>query len=235
MGIIMDELPTFPWLAPLLQASDSAFPTGAYAHSLGFEQIVRLGVVRDAATLGVYLEKHLWPALIHLELPVVRFAAEAARAGDELELLALDNFVEVSRAPRELRDASRATGRRRLHALLDSKPEPVLAAFARAVSAGSTPGHHPVVFGAGLAALPSTAPLGAWAYQNLAAACFAAPKLLRIGQDATRRALAAALAPVEKNIATAMKVKRDDIGWFDPLVDLASMQHEIAHERLFIS
>ena len=119
--------------------------------------------------------------------------------------------------------------------LPEGLPEPVLAAFARAVSAGSTPGHHPVVFGAGLAALPSTAPLGAWAYQNLAAACFAAPKLLRIGQDATRRALAAALAPVEKNIATAMKVKRDDIGWFDPLVDLASMQHEIAHERLFIS
>ncbi len=39
-----------PWLPFLLQTSDALFPTGAYAHSLGFEEIVRLRVVTDEAT-----------------------------------------------------------------------------------------------------------------------------------------------------------------------------------------
>jgi urease accessory protein UreF len=40
---------------------------------------------------------------------------------------------------------------------------------------------------------------------------------------------------MEGNVARSLEVSRDDLGWFDPLADLASMQHETAHERLFIS
>jgi urease accessory protein len=40
---------------------------------------------------------------------------------------------------------------------------------------------------------------------------------------------------MEVNVAASLAVSRDEIGWFDPLMDIASMQHEIAYERLFIS
>ena len=49
-GITMDE--SFPWLARLLQVNDSAFPTGGYAHSYGFEQIVQTGFVHDADSMS---------------------------------------------------------------------------------------------------------------------------------------------------------------------------------------
>ena len=36
-------------------------------------------------------------------------------------------------------------------------------------------------------------------------------------------------------IAQALTIAREAIGWFDPLLDIASMRHETADERLFIS
>src|SRR5260221_12470209 len=110
----------------------------------------------------------------------------------------------------------------------------MLTAFARTVEEGRSNAHHAVVYGAGLASLPQQALLTSWAFQSLSPVCLSAPKLLRIGQNAAQRVLTGSLAPMEKNIALSLAVGRDELGWFDPLVEIASMQHEIAHERLFI-
>ena len=189
------------WLAPLLQVSDSAFPTGSYAHSLGFEQMVSFGRVRDAASMKLYIEEHTWPALIHFELPVVRLAQEAARRDDLEGLSALDEIVDASKSARELREASRVIGRRRLRALLEVVPSPLLLRLASAVDEEKTSGHHAVVFGVGLASLPPGSLLTAWAFQSINGVCLAAPKLLRIGQEAVQRVLTAALAGMEEKIA----------------------------------
>ena len=224
-----------PWLAPLLQVSDSAFPTGGYAHSAGFEQAVQLGLVRDAGTMTSYIDGHLWPSLVHFELPVVRLTQAAANSGNVSEMLVLDEMVDATKGARELREASRALGRRRLNALRDIGMSSIPPEFVRLVHDDKTPGHHAVVFGAGLASMPEPALLAAWAFQALNGICLAAPKLLRIGQDAVQRVLAAALAPMQSRIEASRSVALDDIGWFDPALELASIQHEIAHERLFIS
>jgi urease accessory protein len=229
---------SYPWLARLLQVSDSAFPTGGYAHSSGFEQIVRLGLVHDETSLASYIDNHHWPMLIHFELPVVRFARDAAlQEGTEaLEtLISLDTCVAATKTARESRDASCAMGRRRLHAFRAASPSPILSAFAKAVDEQRTPAHHSIIFGTGLAQLPQQAVLMAWAFQSLSSLCLSAPKLLRIGQDAVQRVLTAALASVVENIALSLLIGREEAGWFDPLLELASMEHEIAHERLFIS
>ena len=86
-----------------------------------------------------------------------------------------------------------------------------------------------------MAALPQRALLTSWAFQSISAFCLAAPKLLRIGQDGAQSVLTASLTAMETNVTRSLEISRDEIGWFDPLLDLASMQHEIAHERLFIS
>lgn len=227
--------PAFPWLARLLQVNDSAFPTGGYAHSYGFEQIVRFGLVHDAESMTHYLEQHLWPMLIHFELPVVRFAQEAALNEDEGDLIALDACLDATKTAQELREASRSTGRQRLHAFCENKASPVLTRFAQAVEEGRARAHHAVVYGIGLAALPPQALLTSWAFQSLSAVCLSAPKLLRIGQNASQRVLTASLACMDARVARSLAIPREELGWFDPLVEIASMQHEIAYERLFIS
>jgi len=227
--------PAFPWLARLLQVNDSAFPTGGYAHSYGFEQVVRFGLVHDAESMARYLDQHLWPMLIHFELPVVRLAREAALENNEAALLDLDAGVEATKTARELREASRATGRQRLHALGNTDASPAIHAFARQVEEGRAHAHHTVVYGMGLAALPQQALLASWAFQSLSAVCLSAPKLLRVGQNAAQRVLTGSLSHLEEKVVLSLAIRREELGWFDPLVEIASMQHEIAYERLFIS
>jgi urease accessory protein len=229
----MDNGDAFPWLARLLQVNDSAFPTGGYAHSYGFEQTVRFGLVHDADSMARHIQSHLWSMLIHFELPVVRLAQQAARNEDVSQLIALDACVDATKTARELREASRSTGRRRLRSLCDSSP--IMTAFALAVEEGRCQGHHTVVYGTGLAMLPQQALLTSWAFQSLSAVCLSAPKLLRIGQDSAQRVLTGSLSSMEENITSSLAVRQEDLGWFDPLVEIASMQHEIAYERLFIS
>ena len=224
-----------PWLARLLQVNDSAFPTGGYAHSYGFEQIVRFGLVHDAESMTHYLECHLWPMLIHFELPVVRLAQEAALIDDEVDLIVLDSCVDATKTAQELREASRSTGRQRLHAFCENKASPILTRFAQAVEEGRARAHHAVVYGIGLADFPRQAVLTSWAFQSLSAVCLSAPKLLRLGQNAAQRVLTTSLACMDTRVAQSLAIPREELGWFDPLVEIASMQHEIAYERLFIS
>jgi urease accessory protein len=178
---------------------------------------------------------HLWPMLIHFELPVVRFARGAARAGDDLDLLTLDACVDATKTAQELREASRSTGRQRLRAWCENNGSPVLTRYAKTVEEGLSPAHHAVVFGIGLATLPEQAVLTSWAFQSLSAVCLSAPKLLRIGQIATQRVLTLSLAEVDAGVVRSLAISREELGWFDPLIEIASMQHQIAYERLFIS
>jgi urease accessory protein len=231
----MTDQGDFPWLAQLFQVTDSAFPTGSYAHSYGFEQVVRMSLVHDADSMAHHLEQHLWPMLIHFELPVVRFAQEAALCGDDAALTDLAACVDATKTAQELREASRATGHRRLRTFCELDSATVMHRFAEEVEKGRSHSHHAIVYGIGMAKLPQKAVLTSWAFQSLSAVCLSAPKLFRIGQNATQRVLTSALSGMENKINLSLAVSLDEFGWFDPLVEIASMEHEIAYERLFIS
>jgi urease accessory protein len=122
-----------------------------------------------------------------------------------------------------------------LLALRETNDSPILGRFAALVEEGRVSGHHTVVFGLGLAQMPELALLASWAFQSLSAVCLSAPKLLRLGQNAAQRILTTALAHLDDRIVDSLTIERDQIGWFDPTMEIASMQHEIAYERLFIS
>lgn len=225
------------WLPFLLQTSDALFPTGAYAHSLGFEECVRLGMVRDEATLRAMLIEQSVPALREQELPYLRFAWEAARAGHLAELRRIDGEIDAWKLAPETRAASAQLGGRRLKALRTISGAPLLAAFETLLAQGACRGHHLSVCGlqAVVAGVPLEAALAAYYYQALAAICAAALKLIRIGQDGVQRALRAASLEAEATVRASLAVPREAAGWFNPLLEIASLRHARAEERLFIS
>ena len=114
------------WLPALLQISDAAFPTGSYAHSFGLEEMVRQGQVHDEASLRAFLHEHVIPGLTHVDLPLVRESRAAAMAGNHADLIAVDELAAALRVPRELREASLQTGRRRLAILIRLRATPEL-------------------------------------------------------------------------------------------------------------
>jgi urease accessory protein len=222
------------WLPFLLQTADALFPTGAYAHSLGFEEAVRLGVVHDEATLLRFLTEHIAPAQEHHELPYLRFAFEAR---DLDELCVIDREIDAWKLAAEARDASAQLGGRRLAALRRIADSAELAAFAEAIASRRIRGHHLVVCAlqARAGMLPLHVALATYLYQSLAAICAAALKLIRIGQDACQRVLRTASAEAEAIVQRSLSVTRGDAGWFNPMLEIAAMRHARADERLFIS
>ncbi len=229
-----------PWLPFLLQTSDALFPTGAYAHSLGFEEIVRLGQVRDEASLLKFLEQQVIPALRDQELPYLHYACTAAAGADLDELCAIDREIHAWKLAVELRQASLALGQRRLKALQAVEAvedASLLRAYAERMQRGEGRGHHLVVAAlqAVIQGLPLEAALATWYYQALAAICAAALKLIRIGQEGCQRALRAACQRWPEILERSNRIPRATAGWFNPLLEIAAMRHERAGERLFIS
>lgn len=225
------------WLPYLLQTSDALFPTGAYAHSLGFEEAVRLQVVRGAASMRAFLLDQVLPAQREHELPYLRYAFDAARAGDLAGLRRVDLEVCAWKLAPETRDASAQLGTRRLKALRTISDAPLLEAFDRLVASRVCRGHHLSVCGlqAAVESVPLQAALAAYFYQSLAAVCGAAMKLIRIGQEGCQRVLREAARLAEETIAASLEVERERAGWFNPVLEIASLRHARADERLFIS
>jgi urease accessory protein len=221
------------WLPFLLQTADPLFPTGAYAHSLGAEEMTRLGVLRDEASLLEFLRMHTMPVLEQQELPYLRFAMDGGH-----DLCQLDREIDAWKLAHETREASVQIGVRRLRALANICPgSPLLLDYARDIEQGAARGHHLVVFAlqAAMESIPRDAALLTWAYQALAAVCAASLKLIRIGQDAIQRTLRAACVELPGIVERSCAVVRADAGCFSPMLEIASMRHERAFERLFIS
>jgi urease accessory protein len=225
------------WVPFLLQTADALFPTGAYAHSLGFEESVRLGNVRDEAGLVDFLLQQTVPALREQELPYLRFALDAAAAADMAAICAVDREISAWKIAEESRNASVQLGMRRLKALRVIHESPLLRELEELIGAGHARGHHIVVYAlqSALENVPLEAALGAYFYQALAAVCAAALKLIRIGQDGCQRALRRATQLAAPTLSRALQVERSEAGWFNPLLEIASLRHARADERLFIS
>lgn len=217
-----------PWLW-LLQANDTAYPSGAYAHSFGLEELVESGVVQNAEDLESFLRKQILPALLTFEIPFFARAHAAAVAGDAEQLLTLDAELDAWRIPAELRDASRRIGSQRLDLLARLDPTPQVLRH-RELSPRS---HHLVVTALELSGVPVSQAARAVAFQSIAGLSAASMKLMRLGQTSCQQIVRRTLAELGEKIDASLSRPVD--GWFNPLLEIASLRHARAHSRLFIS
>jgi urease accessory protein len=225
------------WLVGLFQASDSFYPTGSYAHSFGLEGLVHEGVVRDRDTLREFIFRSALPSLRHVELPL---AAQAWRGFAESDWERIGELCVLSSAvksAREARIASENIGRQRAELAANLRGSALAREFLQRATTGNWPNSSAIsaalegrVLGA-----PLEAVLAGMCYASLASLLAAAMKLLRIGQNAAQSLLTEALAATSPLIAVAQSTPFEEIGWFNPWLDIAAARHESADSRMFIS
>ncbi len=227
------------WLCGLLQAGDSYYPTGAYAHSFGLEGLVQLGVVKDADTLRTFARSSVLPALRQLELPL---AAHAWRAldphGPDWDRVSeLCTLTHVLKSAREPRLAAENIGRQRAELVNKLQVHPLSAEYLERSAVAAWP--HSTAVSAALEGRIHGAPLVAvltgLTYASLSGHIAAAMKLIRFGQNAAQSLLTELLAEAPAVIAHAAEVPLEEIGWFNPWLDVACARHETSDFRLFIS
>ena len=221
-------MPSDPWLW-LMQANDSQYPSGAYAHSYGLEELVEAGVVKDAIDLERFLETQILPALLTFDLPYFVKAHRAAIEGRAADLLDFDAELDAWRLPAETRDASRRIGSRRLELLRQLAPSPLVESHATACPFS----HHLIVTAIELSSIPVAQAARAFAFQTISGFATASMKLMRLGQSACQAAVRRTLDRLGVEIDTALSRPPD--GWFNPLLEIASLRHARADARLFIS
>lgn len=227
------------WLVGLLQAGDSFYPTGGYAHSFGLEGLVELGVVHDRESLRSFFLLSALPTLRHAELPLAAhaYAALDPSTPDWPLIAELCTLAQALKSPRELRLATENIGRQRAELLSRLHAQPFAAEYLARAAAGSWP------FSAAISAAlegrvlgaPREAVLAGVTYSTLSATLASAMKLLRLGQNAGQSLLTEMLDHAPDLIATATTLPVDEIGWFNPWLDIASARHETANARMFIS
>lgn len=96
----------------LLQVNDALFPIGGYSHSYGLETYIQKELVADTDTAWEFLKRRLCHGLCYNELLTVRLAYQYAEEGDLEKLQGLEELLEASRLPREIRDAGKKLGSR---------------------------------------------------------------------------------------------------------------------------
>ena len=225
------------WLCGLLQATDSLYPTGSYAHSFGLEGLVQEGVIRDRETLRTFVFLSALPTLRHVDLPI---AAQAWRAFGIPEWSAIGELCVLASALKTAREARLATeniGRQRAELVANLHSAPIAREFLERVAKNSWPHAAPVsaALEGRVLGMPLASVLAGVCYSSLASLLAAAMKILRIGQNGSQSLLTEALAAAPAMIAAAETTSREEIGWFNPWLDIAAARHETANARMFIS
>jgi urease accessory protein len=215
-------LPLFVWLSP-------AFPVGAYAYSHGLEWAAEAGDIRDAATLGAWLQDladHGAP-----RLDVTLFAAAWRAAGDPAALADVNALAIALAGSQERRLETTAQGTAFVTAARAAWPCPALEGLAGEAVA------YPVAVGAAAAgheiALEAAAPAFAQAlFGNLVSAAI---RLSVVGQTDGQKLIAYLSPRLAAMAAQALLEDPESFGACAFRSEIAAMKHETQYSRLFRS
>jgi len=225
------------WLCGLLQLGDTFYPTGSYAHSFGLEGLIGENVVRDRETLRAFLLCSVLPALRQSELPLVVQAWRAYEPPDWAKVGELCVLSSALKTAREARFAAENIGRQRVELAAKLRAHPLAVEYLRRAEEARWP-FSPAIAAALEARVlgaPLDAALASVFYAAVAGLLAAAMKLLRLGQNSCQTLLTEMMGLAPEIFAAAQLVPGDEIGWFNPWLDIAAAQHETAAARLFIS
>ena len=225
-----------PTLARLMIWLSPAYPVGGYSYSHGLEWTVEAGKVRDAATLGDWIEDILQHGAGRSDAILLAETWRAVTGSDER---ALADTVELAAAlapSAERRLETLAQGAAFLQATRAVWPSSALDRLAAQIQEAQEIAY-PVAVGACAAAhgLPLAPTVQAYLQAFAANLVSAGVRLIPLGQTDGLRVLARLEPLIPPLVARALGCRLDDVGGAGVVADIASMRHETQYTRLFRS
>ena len=224
-------------LLRLLQLTDTAFPTGAFAHSFGLETYVARGIVDTADRLESFIAN----TLLHTVAPsdgvaAIAIARASADWGSLLQLL--DWRLTAMKTVSEFRQASQMLGTRFLRTATQVFALPRASLYLEAIDAKQLHGHLSLVYG--LAChdldLPLWPALAAWFRHYCASLVSVGVRLIPLGQTAGQMLLVQLGTTIVTAVERTLEQGIDDMTSFAPGQEIAGVIHrDMLTTRLYIS
>jgi urease accessory protein len=224
-------------LLRLLQLTDSAFPTGAFAHSFGLETCVARGGVDTAATLEAFIAN----TLLHAVAPSDGIACiAAARAESDWESMVqrLDRRLTAMKTVTEFRAASRTLGTRFLRTATQLFSLPRASSYLAAIDAKHLHGHMSLAYGLVChdLELPLQHALTAWFRHYCASLVSVGVRLIPLGQTEGQALLARLGTTMLEAVERTLGQDIEDMTSFAPGQELAGIMHrDVLTTRLYVS
>ncbi|AGF72949.1 urease accessory protein UreF [Corynebacterium halotolerans] len=217
-----------------MQLTDSAIPTGAFSHSLGFETYLDDGRIHDEESFREWIGMFINQQLTFTDALAIRLIYHAE---DFDEIVAVDNLTTAQALPRQVRQAGITMGKRLLTIGTESFPGPWQKRYRTAVDEGEMHAHQACVW-AVLARSTGLDEDTAVAQHLLATAISLTQNAVRavpLGQNAGQRVIRHAHDTVLQAVEHSRSLSLDDLGAIAPGLEIAQMRHERQRSRMFMS
>ncbi len=234
MPISTNTVTTSESLLALLQFTDSFFPTGAFAHSLGLETYVQDGHVHDRETL----ESFLRAALNHGIRTGDALAVALTYKATEIEqIVHLDQRLTAMKISRELREGSVKIGKQFLRSAATLAESEMLDEYVKRIQSRKCAGHHAVAYGlvACAAKIDLRSTLLGYLHTFTVSQVSAAVRLIPLKPTDGQQVIQHLRSNLLEIVEFAQTADMDNLGGFTPGHDIQSMRHERLYSRLFIS
>lgn len=222
----------------LLQINDALFPIGGYSHSYGLETYIQKDLVKDVRTARQYIDNNLLFNLCYTEGLSVRLAYEYAKKYNIRRIFELEEIIEASRLPAELRSASHKLGSRFIKTLdamgVDCKNE-VWKQYTGRRKAKNY--QHAVAYGVfcSVSQMEEEDMLLSYLYAQTSAMVTNCVKTIPLSQSAGQNLLFESHVILKQAVEKIMRLTEDELYSSMPGFDIRSMQHECLYSRLYMS
>ena len=222
----------------LLQVNDAQFPIGGYSHSYGLETYIQKNIVKDPETALAFMESSIKNSFLYSELLPAKLAYEYAQAGDLNKILELEEIVEASKSPEEIRSAAQKLGSRFIKTVVSMNVDYVSDIFQKYVKAveNSLP-THATAYGVFCAAvgIDKRRALESYLYTNTAGKLVSCVKTIPLSQTQGQQILRQCHPIFTETLDKLEKLDESKLCLSCPGFDVRCMQHEVLYSRLYMS
>lgn len=232
------DINTNPSFLHLIQINDSAFPTGAYAHSFGMETYIQENVIRNDKDLKEFCDMYLRQNLASTDAIFVKEAYNLAKNDDKEGLIHLEKLCNGIKLAPETREGSAMMGRQFLQTIYPLHDDHALLTYwYQKFKRKEIRGHHSVAYGIYCAIIGADLQksIEAFLYSSVTALVQNAIRSVPLGQQSGVRTVYQLLPVMKETTKSVMNKDLDDLDNNTVALEMASMKHEYLFSRLFIS
>nr|WP_246049223.1 urease accessory protein UreF [Corynebacterium tapiri] len=217
-----------------MQLTDSALPTGAFAHSMGFETYMAAGQITDHHSFQRWLQAFTAQQLTFTDALAVRMVYRADRFADIADL---DHMLTAQALPEQVRTAGMTMGKRLISMASANYQGEWIQQYSQEVSAQKLWGHPACAWAlvARELGIDQEEAVAQHVYATIIALTQNAVRAIPLGQNAGQEIIFRAQEWVERAVEVSWALEREDLGAISPGLEIAQMNHERQRARMFMS